>query len=145
MESPDVAGRRAFDELSLRMTEVKKSSWCSKVRVCERPPISAEAIMSWHQEHQPCILPDDYKTFLEITDGVSANWSLRLGSDVSPYGVVNINRLDLVKPFPDAKVKHFVGRHICSCNGKTRAFDLDAECQSGHVALVFFCLCRRTV
>ncbi len=35
------------------------------------------AITKWEEENAPFLLPDDYKAFLQISDGLSLNWKIK--------------------------------------------------------------------
>lgn len=35
------------------------------------------SILKWEEENSPYLLPDDYKAFLQISDGLSLNWKIK--------------------------------------------------------------------
>ena len=39
--------------------------------------VPESAIAKWEEENAPYILPDDYKAFLQISDGLSLNWKIK--------------------------------------------------------------------
>jgi len=39
--------------------------------------VAEVAITKWEEENGPFLLPDDYKAFLQISDGLSLNWKIK--------------------------------------------------------------------
>lgn len=39
--------------------------------------VPESAIAKWEEENGPYLLPDDYKAFLQISDGLSLNWKIK--------------------------------------------------------------------
>lgn len=39
--------------------------------------VPESSITKWEEENGPFLLPDDYKAFLQISDGLSLNWKIK--------------------------------------------------------------------
>jgi hypothetical protein len=50
----------------------------SKLTFVERGPVTSVDISSWESKHLPCVLPDDLKALLQITDGITLKWDANL-------------------------------------------------------------------
>ena len=55
------------------------------------------AITKWEEENAPLQLPDDYKAFLQISDGLSLNWKIKKNDQVFPLGSMHLNKLREIK------------------------------------------------
>lgn len=137
------ASREIFDYLSLRVISILEAhpAACA-VQFSDQPGVSQGQLQAWESQYRPYVLPDDFKAFLAISDGVTVRWSLRFSGQVVPFGVVHVNELEMVKPVPldDADLQHFSS--ACAQPRLTpartiAAFDLDSECAKGRVALLY--------
>ncbi len=54
-------------------------------------------ILKWEEENSPYQLPDDYKEFLQIFDGLSLNWKIKKNDQIFPLGQMHLNKLRDVK------------------------------------------------
>lgn len=60
----------------------------------------AEATLEkWEAENAPYKLPDDYKAFLQISDGLSLNWKIQKNDSLHSLGCIHLNRLRDIKDF----------------------------------------------
>lgn len=55
------------------------------------------AISKWEEENGAYILPDDYKAFLQISDGLSLNWKIKKNDQIFPLGSMHLNKLRDIK------------------------------------------------
>lgn len=150
--------RGIFDDLSLHVIRFLESHPAAhSVQLQDKPGVTLPQLQAWHERNYPHVLPDDFKAFLAISDGVTVRWSLRFrGEAVVPFGIMHVNSLELVKPLPaftaatlsgsDSELSvasimgstTAVGAGACARGQVPAAFDLDAECTEGRVALVYW-------
>jgi len=141
---PATAWRQVFDDLSINTVSFLESHPCAaSVVFSERPSVTLAQLQAWESQNQPHVLPEDYKALLAVSNGVRLSWSLRFRGEVEPFGMVHVNRLEQVKRLPPAALQRFPrsadaapqpGTAVAS--EPVAAFDLDAECAHGRVALV---------
>lgn len=55
------------------------------------------SILKWEEENSPYLLPDDYKAFLQISDGLSLNWKIKKNDQIFPLGSMHLNKLRDIK------------------------------------------------
>lgn len=55
--------------------------------------VAEASLLKWEEENYPYKLPDDYKAFLQISDGLSLNWKILKNDQVFPLGCIHLNRL----------------------------------------------------
>ena len=65
-------------------------TWCS-IGVAE------VTISKWEEENAPFRLPDDFKAFLQISDGLSLNWKIKKNDMVFNLGQMHLNKLREIK------------------------------------------------
>jgi hypothetical protein len=61
--------------------------------------------MKWEEENAPYTLPDDYKAFLQISDGLSLNWKIKKNDQIFPLGSMHLNKLRDIKRIKEGKFK----------------------------------------
>ena len=61
--------------------------------------------MKWEEENGPYLLPDDYKAFLQISDGLSLNWKIKKNDQMFPLGSMHLNKLRDIKRITMQKFK----------------------------------------
>lgn len=54
-------------------------------------------ITKWEEENAPYKLPDDFKAFLQISDGLSLNWKIKKNDMVFNLGQMHLNKLREIK------------------------------------------------
>jgi len=59
--------------------------------------VPESAISKWEEESAPFQLPDDYKAFLQISDGLSLNWKIKKNDQIFPLGSMHLNKLRDIK------------------------------------------------
>jgi len=59
--------------------------------------VTEATIMRWEEENGPYQLPDDYKAFLQISDGLSLNWKIKKNDCIFPLGSMHLNKLRDIK------------------------------------------------
>lgn len=59
--------------------------------------VAETAISKWEEENGQYSLPDDYKAFLQISDGLSLNWKIKKNDQVFPLGSMHLNKLRDIK------------------------------------------------
>lgn len=155
--------RRLFDDPLFRAISFLESHHAvTGVSLCDWPGVTQDSLKLWEQENDPYKLPDDYKALLTVTNGTTARWNIRFRSEIIPFGVMHINCLEKVKSLPigvvspklskvsSAELVQDHGEHRSTVSGGplrrgtsadmeiAAAFDLDAECSCGRVALLYF-------
>eukprot|EP00741_Cyanophora_paradoxa_P022187 tig00021435_g21417.t1 len=150
--------RDIFETISLSVISyLEKHPGVKGVEFVERPGAAARDIAKWEQANAPAVLPDDYKSFLQISDGLLLRWSVDFGGETVPLGCMHLNPIDKVAPIglepagdleaPDATASldfddPAASLNLCTgryrhCSGPLRAFDLDSRCVGGRVALFY--------
>lgn len=56
------------------------------VEFIERTGVAESTISKWEEENAPYKLPDDFKAFLQISDGLSLNWKIKKNDMVYNLG-----------------------------------------------------------
>ena len=125
---------------------------------------SAQQLRDWESANRPFRLPEDLRAFLEVTNGLSLHWDVRVAGRSRPFGRINVNNIDAVRRLPlegvfaeddpeavDALFEHRAcGAADADADAPDRAgpaedagprvaaaFDLDKMCGCGVVALVY--------
>eukprot|EP01084_Bolivina_argentea_P290849 499724_1 len=119
--------RQIFDNVSLNVISfLEKHRGVTDVKFFERPPVVQNEIDEWEKKYYPCKLPDDYKSFLLISDGFLLHWHMKYNKEVLPLGNISLSPLQSLKP-----VKF-------SNDNEIFAFSLDSnDATDGTVAFVF--------
>jgi len=96
-------------------------------------------------------LPDDYKSFLQISDGLELTWKIKIGNDVEPLGCLHLNKMREIKQVKSNRFK------LCKVGvedddesdddnfldpsdvkkPEIMAYDIDSLCQDGRVVLLY--------
>ena len=71
--------REIFDNISLSVISFLEShTGISDVEFnSERQGVAEISLTKWEDENAPYKLPDDYKSFLQISDGLSLSWKIK--------------------------------------------------------------------
>ena len=69
----------------------------SDVEFVERQGVAEASIAKWEEENTPIQLPDDYKAFLQISDGLQLGWKIKKNDQIFTLGAMNLNRLRDIK------------------------------------------------
>jgi len=77
--------REIFDNISLKVISfLENHVGIEDVEFVERqgkpmltPGVAEMTIAKWEEENAPYMLPDDYKAFLQISDGLLLNWKIK--------------------------------------------------------------------
>lgn len=95
--------REIFDTISLSVISFLESHiGISDVEFnSERQGVAEVTIAKWEEENAPYKLPDDYKAFLQISDGLSINWKIKKNDQIYPFGCMHLNRLRDIKPIKE--------------------------------------------
>eukprot|EP00232_Nephroselmis_pyriformis_P007037 CAMPEP_0182888110 /NCGR_PEP_ID=MMETSP0034_2-20130328/21239_1 /TAXON_ID=156128 /ORGANISM="Nephroselmis pyriformis, Strain CCMP717" /LENGTH=283 /DNA_ID=CAMNT_0025021519 /DNA_START=34 /DNA_END=881 /DNA_ORIENTATION=- len=103
-------------------------------------------IAIWEAKNAPYKLPHEYVSFLQVSDGFSLTWDVHFDAEVRPLGRIHLNGLaDLTRvPLLCCAEDDDDGDELLKVHnlpGTTpvpaAAFDLDARCMGGRVALVY--------
>ena len=62
-------------------------------------------ITKWEEENTPFKLPDDFKAFLQISDGLSLNWKIKKNDMVFNLGQMHLNKLRDIKRIREDKFR----------------------------------------
>ena len=67
--------------------------------------VAESTITKWEEENTPYKLPDDFKAFLQISDGLSLNWKIKKNDMVYNLGQMHLNKLREIKRIKDDKFR----------------------------------------
>lgn len=71
-------GREVFDNISMQVISfLENHVGISDVEFIERAGCADISIQKWEEENAPIRLPDDYKAFLQISDGLQLSWKIK--------------------------------------------------------------------
>mmetsp|Transcript_133778 Transcript_133778/g.372964 ORF Transcript_133778/g.372964 Transcript_133778/m.372964 type:complete len:291 (+) Transcript_133778:108-980(+) len=138
--------RQVFDDLSIdAITFLESHPKVAGVKFYDRPSATQAQLQAWEAQNSPFVLPEDFKAFFAISDGVTLRWSLRFRGEAQPFGTVHVNQLEQVQRLPGASLQGLPGSSgeatapppKAGAAALPAAFDLDAECADGKVALVY--------
>ena len=62
-------------------------------------------ITKWEEENVPYKLPDDFKAFLQISDGLSLSWKIKKNDMVFSLGMMHLNKLREIKRIREEKFR----------------------------------------
>ena len=98
--------REIFDNISLSVISfLENHIGITDVEFTERQGVAETAITKWEEENGPYLLPDDYKAFLQISDGLSLNWKIKKNDQIFPLGSMHLNKLRDIKRITMQKFK----------------------------------------
>lgn len=63
------------------------------------------SITKWEEENMPYKLPDDYKAFLQISDGLALSWKIKKNDQIFSLGQMHLNKLRDIKQIKGDKFK----------------------------------------
>eukprot|EP00696_Hemimastix_kukwesjijk_P006721 gnl/Hemi2/18528_TR6126_c0_g1_i1.p1 gnl/Hemi2/18528_TR6126_c0_g1~~gnl/Hemi2/18528_TR6126_c0_g1_i1.p1 ORF type:complete len:331 (-),score=46.10 gnl/Hemi2/18528_TR6126_c0_g1_i1:105-1097(-) len=110
-----------------------------QVHFAERPAVTQTDIFNWEMKNSPCKLPEDYKNFLLLSDGLLLRWQAKMAFGATktllPLGNMHLNPLKMVARLNTAS--HPPDEPPDDALRGVNAFDLDSSCLDGHVALYY--------
>lgn len=59
--------------------------------------VAEVSINKWEEENAPYKMPDDFKAFLQISDGLSLNWKIKKNEMLFNLGQMHLNKLREIK------------------------------------------------
>lgn len=137
--------RKIFDDISLRVISLlEQHPAACGVEFSDKSGVTQIEFAEWEVQNYPYVLPEDFKAFLAISNGVDVRWNLRFRGEIIPFGRMHINHLDQLRPLPESKLQRFAvndlprGAAQLDPSMAPQAFDLDAECSDGRVALLYW-------
>lgn len=80
----------------------------TSVEFVERVGCAESSIQKWEEENIPTKLPDDYKAFLQISDGLQLGWKIKKNDMIYNLGSMNLNRLREIKRIKGEKFRFSV-------------------------------------
>jgi len=90
--------REIFDNISMQVISFLEGHvGISDVEFVERQGVAEASISKWEEENSPIQLPDDYKAFLQISDGLQLGWKIKKNDQIFSLGAMNLNRLRDIK------------------------------------------------
>ena len=96
--SANASIREIFDDISLSVISfLENHEGVASVDFVERRGITLAEITAWEQDHAPYRLPNDYKAFLLISNGLLLCWHIRHHGSEFPLGCLHLNKLASVK------------------------------------------------
>ena len=63
------------------------------------------SLNKWEEENSPFTLPDDFKAFLQISDGLQLNWKIKKCEQIFNLGQMHLNKLRDIKKITGEKFK----------------------------------------
>lgn len=133
--------KEIFDELSLSVIKFLEShQGVTNVHFFEIGPVKTADLLKWETTNHPYELPEDFKSFLKISDGLLLKWNMMLNTDDNiPLGKMHINSLKDIVRIPDLK-GDLNPRHPNQLpvlpNSELIAFSLSSQ-GNGQVAFVY--------
>eukprot|EP00943_MAST-04B_sp_MAST-4B-sp1_P009259 g9259.t1 len=90
--------REIFDDISLSVINfLENHEGVASVDFVERRGITLAEITAWEQDNAPYSLPNDYKAFLLISNGLLLRWHIRHHDSEFPLGCLHLNKLASVQ------------------------------------------------
>ena len=90
--------RDIFDTISLNVIDfLDNHIGITDVDFVERNGVAEINVTKWEEENSPYQLPDDFKAFLQISDGLNLNWKIKRNDQSVPLGAMHLNRLRDIK------------------------------------------------
>ncbi|XP_071498810.1 tubulin polyglutamylase complex subunit 2-like [Diadema antillarum] len=146
--------RQLLDRMTTGVTKsLEKRPGVCNIELHERPQVMRHHLTSWEQRNA-CTLPDDLKSFYQMTDGMLLTWSVKLdGETVQPIGRMELNPIKEVTKIAGDKIARRTNPSLADLDydsddemaedapprfdHQSRIFELD-PCQGcGHVCLVY--------
>ena len=149
MDNQSQSIRDIFDNISLSVISfLEDQKLVEDIEFAERLGIPEATLNAWEEEHSPYKLPDDYTSFLQMSDGLLLTWKILKGGLTYPLGSMHLNKLSEVQMIKLEKFKlSAVGQEYCSDDEnedqsedkKTfiTAFNIDSKVRDGRVALMY--------
>ena len=86
--------REVFDNISMQVISfLENHIGVASVEFLERAGCADMTIQKWEEENAPIKLPDDFKAFLQITDGLQLCWKIKKNDLVIELGSMHLNKL----------------------------------------------------
>jgi len=132
--------REIFDDISLSVIKyLENHTGVTSVQFRDRQPASKRDIITWETANHPYRLPEDYKAFVLISDGLQLEWNVQYQEEALPIGRMQLNPLQAVKQATvddcDMLVDSAGSTSPANRDGHTVAFSLDDT--DGHVVLFY--------
>lgn len=90
--------REIFDNISMQVISfLENHIGIQEVEFVERQGVAEATITKWEEENAPIQLPDDFKAFLQISDGLQLGWKIKKNDQILPLGVMHLSRLRDIK------------------------------------------------
>jgi len=120
-----------------------------KVEYTHRPPSTSKAIEIWESKNSPYKLPNDFKSFLLVSDGILIQWTAEVMKEAVPMGCIHLNPLFKLNRIA---LKKFLlhgddtssdeedevqSSSESSNDSKFAAFDIDSTCKGGRLAFFY--------
>jgi tubulin polyglutamylase complex subunit 2 len=131
------------DEISLSVISfLERHAGITDVQYFERPPCAARDIENWERAHYPCVLPEDFKSFLRLSDGLLLKWSIKQNELTQPLGCMQVNDVANLSPCPRGSFAP--GEGVFEPDERAgekpecvAAFELDSTALDGRLALLY--------
>ena len=137
--------RDIFNKISHSVISFLEShSGVTEIEFNERTGVVEAMINAWEEENSPYTLPNDIKSFLQISDGILLTWKIIMNNQIYPLGQMHINKLKDIRLLDiDRFVLRKLGEEVDSDlseeeePGNIKAFDLDNKVKDGRLALLY--------
>ena len=121
---------------------LERHAGITDVQYFERPPCAARDIENWERAHYPCVLPEDFKSFLRLSDGLLLKWSIKQNELTQPLGCMQVNDVANLSPCPRGSFAP--GEGVFEPDERAgekpecvAAFELDSTALDGRLALLY--------
>lgn len=122
--------REIFDGISLSVIQyLEQQPGVTNIQFVEREGASKSDIAKWDKSNHPHCLPEDFKSFLSISNGLLLRWSIQIREQLIPLGLMSVNSIQDIVLIEDSTATQ--------PRAFSAAFYLDSSSKGGRVALVF--------
>lgn len=116
----------------------------TSVDFVERPGCADITIQKWEEDNAPIKLPEDYKAFLQISDGLQLGWKIKKNDQILELGSMNLNRLREIKRIQGEKFRFGTlgepdedSSDDDELDEEIYAYEIDTKCKGGRLALIY--------
>mmetsp|Transcript_8334 Transcript_8334/g.15459 ORF Transcript_8334/g.15459 Transcript_8334/m.15459 type:complete len:293 (+) Transcript_8334:58-936(+) len=124
----------------------------TSVQHTERPPATQSSIDLWESKNSPYVLPDDYKSYLLLSNGLLIRWMIEMNDEKLPIGCMQLNPIKKVKRINVTKFSlndrdsgdqessdedEYLAESKQALGSKIAAFDIDSSCRGGRIGLLY--------
>lgn len=132
--------RASFDKIALNIiTYLESFPECRNVNFqCGDGAASHESLL-WEKKNAPFKLPNDFKNFCSLFNGINLGWNVNIGDKNVQIGEIRVNRMDGVKRVPVEGTFAPLWDNSASLPDPKRssAFSLDSLSETGDIVFLY--------